>query len=57
MPLIQEALAQEMNSITDEVMVGVYAFGERRVEWMSYTETEIEDARSPLEDLLTSLRL
>ena len=57
MPLIQEALAQEMNATTDEVMVGVYAFRERSVERTSYTEAQIEAARSSLEELLTRLRL
>jgi hypothetical protein len=57
MPLIQEALAQEMNATTDEVMVGVYAFRERTVERTSFSEAQIEAARSSLEGLLTRLRL
>lgn len=57
MPLIQEALAQEMAVMADEVTVGVYAFRERRVEHTSYSAAEIEEAHSSVEALLRRLRL
>lgn len=57
MPLIQEALAQEMDVTADEVTVGVYAFRERSVEQTSYSAAEIEAAYSSLEELLRRLRL
>lgn len=57
MPLIQEALAQEMNAPVDEVIVGVYSFRERSVEQTSYSAVEISAARSALEELLRRLRL
>ncbi len=57
MPLIQEALAQEMNAPVDEVIVGVYAFRQRNVEQTSYSAAEISAARSTLEELLRRLRL
>lgn len=57
MPLIQEALAQEMDVMADEVIVGVYAFRERSVEQTSYSAAEIEAAHSSLEELLRRLRL
>lgn len=57
MPLIQEALTQEMNAPTDEVSVGIYALRERSVELTRYSATEIEATRSSLEELLRQLRL
>ncbi len=57
MPLIQEELTQKMNAPTDEVSVGVYALRERSAELTRYSATEIEMARSSLEELLQQLRL
>jgi hypothetical protein len=56
MPIIQEALAGEMNVTTDEVIVGIYAFQDRFVEHTSYSATEIRGARASLEGLLQRLR-
>jgi hypothetical protein len=55
MPIVQKALAQEMNVTTDEVIVGVYAFRDRTVEHTSYSATEIREARASLETLLQGL--
>lgn len=55
MPLIQEAVARELDAPTDEVTVGVYAFGDRAVEHTTYSASEIEMARSALEYLLRRL--
>jgi hypothetical protein len=57
MPMVQEALAGEMNVTTDEVIVGIYAFQDRFVEHTSYSATEIREARTSLEGLLQRLRL
>jgi hypothetical protein len=57
MPLIREALAQEMDVTADEVAVGVYAFREKTVEHTRYSATEIERAHSSLEELLRRLSL
>ena len=56
MPLIQEALAQEMNVTTGEIIVGIYAFRDRTVEHTSFTANEVAAARASLEDLLQKLR-
>lgn len=55
MPLIQEAVAKELDAPTDEITVGVYAFGDRRVEHTSYSAAEIAAARSALENLVRTL--
>jgi hypothetical protein len=55
MPLIQEAVARELDAPTDELTVGVYAFGDRAVEYTTYSASEIKAARSALEDLLRRL--
>lgn len=57
MPLVQEALAQEMNVTIGEVIVGIYAFRDRTVEHTSYSATEIRAARESLEGLIQRLRL
>jgi hypothetical protein len=54
MPLTQEVLAQETNTTTDEIIVGVYALRERDVEQTTYSAAKIRAARSSLEDLLRS---
>jgi nitrogen regulatory protein PII-like uncharacterized protein len=56
MPILQEALAGEMNVTTDAVIIGVYAFQDRSVEHTSYSATEIREARASLESLLQKLR-
>lgn len=56
MPLVQEALAGDMNVTTDKVIVGIYAFGDRFVEHTSYSATEIREARVSLVSLLQRLR-
>ena len=55
MPLVQEALAQEMNVTTDEITVGIYAFRDRTVEHTSFTENEVAAAHTSLEVLLQRL--
>jgi hypothetical protein len=55
MPLIQEALAEEMNVPTVEAIVGIYAFGDRTVDRTSFTADEIAKARSSLKGLLRRL--
>jgi hypothetical protein len=55
MPLIQEAVAQELSAPTDEVTVGVYAFGNRFVEPTTYSASEIAAARSDLAAILRKL--
>jgi hypothetical protein len=55
MPLVQEALAREMNVTTDEIIVGVYAFKSRSVEHTSYSAAELRAVRSSLEQLLQRL--
>jgi hypothetical protein len=55
MPLIQEALAEEMNVPTEEAIVGIYAFGDRTVDRTSFTADEIAKARSSLKGLLQRL--
>jgi hypothetical protein len=57
MPLIQEAVARELDAPTDEVAVGVYAFGNRVVEHTIYSTSEIEATRSSLEAVLRRLLL
>lgn len=57
MPLIQEALAREMNAETDDVIVGVYAFRERSVQRRRFSAGEISSARASFEELLRRLRL
>jgi hypothetical protein len=57
MPLVEEALAGEMNVTIDEVIVGIYAFQDRSVEHTSYSATEIRQTRASLEGLLQRLRL
>jgi hypothetical protein len=57
MPLVQEALAGEMNVTIDEFIVGIYAFQDRSVEHTCYSATEIRQARASLEGLLQRLRL
>jgi hypothetical protein len=56
MPLIQEALANEMNVTTEETIVGIYAFRDRTVEHTSFTVDEVAAARASLEGLLQRLR-
>jgi hypothetical protein len=56
MPLVQEALAGEMNVTAHEVLVGIYAFQDRFVEHTSYSTTEIREARESLDSLLQRLR-
>jgi hypothetical protein len=55
MPLIHEALANEMNVPTEETIVGIYAFGDRTVNHTSFTADEVAKARSSLEGLLRRL--
>jgi hypothetical protein len=55
MPMIQEAVSRELDAPTDEITVGVYAFGDRRVEYTSYSVAEIARARSTLEDVVRQL--
>lgn len=57
MPLIQEALAQEMDVTADEVTVGVYGFRARAIEQTSYSVSEIAAARRSLKNLLQELNL
>jgi hypothetical protein len=56
MPILQEALADEMNTTSDDVIVGIYAFQDRSVKHTSYSATEIREARASLESLLQRLR-
>lgn len=55
MPLIQEALAQEMKVTPDEIIVGIYAFRDRIVEYTTYSANEIRAAQAALEGLLQRL--
>lgn len=56
MPLLQEALAQEMNVPIDGVLVGIYAFQDRVAKHTRYSATEIREARASLDSLLQRLR-
>lgn len=55
MPLIQSVLAEKMDVPADEVVVGVYALGERTAELTSYSDTEIAATRSSLRELVRQL--
>lgn len=55
MPLIQDALAQELGVGTEDISVGVYGFPERLIREKTYSADEVRAAYSSLDNVLAQL--